>query len=74
MNGHELLKESGLLAKYKIDERVIPTRKQRRAVLRYLDLLERQVNVGALQKKALGQLAVVDPTNEQRIKRMLCMA
>ncbi|MGK4303429.1 putative Ig domain-containing protein [Shewanella xiamenensis] len=56
MNGHELLKESGLLAKYKIDERVIPTRKQRRAVLRYLDLLERQVNVGALQKKALGQL------------------
>ncbi|MFB2687161.1 DUF4347 domain-containing protein, partial [Shewanella mangrovisoli] len=59
MNGHELLKESGLLAKYKIDERVIPTRKQRRAVLRYLDLLERQVNVGALQKKALGQLSRV---------------
>lgn len=26
------------------------------------------------RKKALGQLAVVDPTNEQRIKRMLCMA
>ncbi|MCT8861369.1 DUF4347 domain-containing protein, partial [Shewanella xiamenensis] len=59
MNGHELLKESGLLAKYKIDERVIPTRKQRRAVLRYLDLLERQVNVDALQKKALGQLSRV---------------
>lgn len=26
------------------------------------------------RKKALGQLAVVDPTNEQRIKRMLSMA
>lgn len=59
MNGHKLLKESGLLAKYKIDERVIPTRKQRRAVLRYLNLLERQINVGALQKKALGQLSRV---------------
>ncbi|MFB2729635.1 putative Ig domain-containing protein, partial [Shewanella mangrovisoli] len=59
MNEHELLKESRLLAKYKIDERVIPTRKQRRAVLRYLDLLERQVNVGALQKKALSQLSRV---------------
>lgn len=26
------------------------------------------------RKKALGQFAVVDPTNEQRVKRMLVMA
>ncbi len=26
------------------------------------------------RKKALGLMAVVDPTNEQRVKRMLCMA
>jgi len=26
------------------------------------------------RKKALGKMSVVDPTNEQRIKRMLCMA
>jgi large subunit ribosomal protein L35 len=26
------------------------------------------------RKKALGKMSVVDPTNEQRVKRMLCMA
>ncbi|CAN5250367.1 50S ribosomal protein L35 [soil metagenome] len=26
------------------------------------------------RKKALGKMSVVDPTNEQRVKRMLCIA